>query len=58
MSDVHSMFVSYLKPKMELLRASIDERQQRIDQLRSQKNHIEDTVFTEFCQQIHVANIR
>jgi hypothetical protein len=43
---------------MNVLQASIDEREKRISKLRVQKNKIEDAVFAEFCKEIHVANIR
>jgi hypothetical protein len=43
---------------MNVLQASIDEREKRISKLRVQKNKIEDAVFTAFCKQIRVANIR
>ena len=43
---------------MAALQSSIDEREKRISKLRVQKNKIEDAIFTDFCKQIHVANIR
>jgi hypothetical protein len=43
---------------MNALQASIDEREKRISKLRIEKNKIEDAVFTAFCKQIRVANIR
>ncbi|UJR31961.1 hypothetical protein I4U23_019434 [Adineta vaga] len=46
------------EPRINVLQASIDEREKRISKLRIEKNKIEDVVFTEFCKQIHVSNIR
>ncbi|CAF1186276.1 unnamed protein product [Adineta steineri] len=46
------------EPKINVLQATIDEREKRISKLRVQKNKIEDAIFAEFCKQIHVSNIR
>ena len=52
------MFEYIFQPKIKVLEASINEREKRISKLRTQKNKIEDKVFTNFCKQIRVANIR
>ena len=45
-------------PNIQSIRASIAEREKTISKLQEKKNEIEDRVFTTFCRQIAVANIR
>ena len=46
------------EPRIRALKASIAEREKSVAKIQAKKNQIEDGVFTEFCKQIHVANIR
>ncbi|CAF4694918.1 unnamed protein product, partial [Rotaria sp. Silwood2] len=55
--DFQAKLAQY-EPRINALQASIDEREKLISKLRIEKNKIEDAVFTEFCKQIRVANIR
>merc|ERR1712013_227379 len=56
--DIITHKLQEIEPDIERLTASIATREETIEKVQAKKNVVEDEVFTDFCGQIGVSNIR
>jgi structural maintenance of chromosome 1 len=47
-----------MQPKIEEIEKTMQTREQQIEEIKLQMNSVEDVVFSQFCQEIGIRNIR
>ncbi len=53
-----NLFVCICQPETATIERRMADREGKIKKLRDQQNTVEDEIFTDFCAQIGVSNIR